>query len=210
MESESCSLLIECPSCGKKSKGWEEYHYGGVIEYYLRKLKNLYEERVTELAQIRTILEEIKDRILGSTVGNLLETVTILDLKRACPYDKFSEEMASKHGTDIISEVVEGGVTCGKISISVKHHQKWNSDFIRQLECNIGNDQADAGLLVTTSFPGEALNKKTWTIRDNHGKLILLVRPEFAPIAYYAVRQIVIQLKPIQKYLDARLEKNGN
>lgn len=210
MESEICSMLIECPTCGKRTNGWEENHYGGVIEYYLKKIKQLTEDRVTELYQIRTNLEEIKDRIFGNAVGYLQETITILDLKRACPYDRFSEEMASKHGTDIISEVIEKSVTCGKISISVKHHQKWNSGFIRQLDDSISHDQADAGMLVTTSFPGEALNKKTWTVRDGHGKLILLVRPEFAPVAYYAIRQIVIQLKSIQKYLDSRLEKDGN
>ena len=65
-------------------------------------------------------------------------------------------------------------------------------------------------MLVTTSFPGEALNNKTWTTRDSYGKLILLVKPEFASIAYYAIRQIVIQLKSIQTYLDSRLLKDGN
>lgn len=210
METESCSILIECPTCGKKTNGWEENQYDGVIEYYLKKIKQQTEDRATELYQIRTNLEEIKDRIFGNAVGYLQETITILDLKRACPYDKFSEEMASKHGTDIICEVIENSVTCGKISISVKHHEKWNSDFIRQLEDNISHDQADAGMLVTTSFPKEALNNKTWTTRDSYGKLILLVKPEFAPVAYYAIRQIVIQLKSIQTYLDSRLVKDGN
>jgi len=210
MKSELGSLLIECPKCGKKTNGWEEDHYGGVIQYYLKKLKHLTEDRVTELNQIRVNIEEIKDRIFGNAIGFLQETITILDLKKACPYDRFSEEMSLKHGTDILSEVIEDSITCGKISISVKHHQKWNSNFINQLEKNIGDDKSDAGLLVTTTFPGEALNKKTWTVRDSYGKLILLVTPELAPIAYYAVRQIVIQIKSIQKYLDSRLEKNGN
>lgn len=209
MESNSISLLLECPKCSQKTTDWEEGDYGGIIEYYLNKIRQTEEMRLRELSYISQNIAEFRDRIFGNSVGYVQETVTLLDLKRSFPFDSFSDEMASKHGTDIISEVVENGMTCGKISISVKHHQKWSSEFLEQLENNIENDGSDAGILVTTSFPGEALNKRIWTTRDSRGMLVLLIKPEYAPIAYYAVRQIVIQLKSVQKYLDARVRNNG-
>jgi len=113
-------------------------------------------------------------------------------MKRACPFDSFSEEMSTKHGTDIVAYVRENGKYLGKISISVKRQKRWSSEFIIQLEKNIKDDNSSWGLLVTSVFPSEALNENIWTVFDSTGRLILIVKPGFTPVAYYAIRQIII------------------
>ena len=194
-----------CPCCGHVINLTQKSLLDSKILSVLEKVSEIEHDRTKELEYVGKILDEIKARIYGNTIGFVQETVVISELKTGCPYDRFSEEMSSKHGTDVVAYVREGGIEIGKISISVKRQKKWNSVFIHQLENNIRDDQSNWGLLVTTVFPNEALNDNVWTTFDSCGRLILMVKPSFAAVAYYAIRQIVIY-----EYLlnNALLEKS--
>jgi len=143
----------------------------------------------------------ILDRLSGCNIGKVQERITILDLKSAFPNDQFSDEESNKHGTDIISTIWESGVEFGNVTISVKHQNRWSSEFVSQLEDNIRNDGNKWGFLVTTMFPADALNCNIWTARTCSGRLILLVKPQFAAIAYYAIRTIAIYENQLKKIL---------
>ena len=135
---------------------------------------------------------DILSKLSGSTIGKVQEKMTILELKSSFPNDQFSGEESDKHGTDIISTVWESGINLGKITISVKHQNRWSYQFVTQLEENIRTDNTRWGFLVTTTFPADALNHNIWTARTASNRLILLVKPQFVSIAYYAVRNIIL------------------
>ena len=135
---------------------------------------------------------DILDKLTGSAIGKVQENMTLLELKSSFPNDQFSSEESDKHGTDIISTVWESGINLGKITISVKHQNRWSSEFVTQLEENITADNTRWGFLVTTTFPADALNHNIWTARTGNNRLILLVKPQFVSIAYYAVRNIIL------------------
>jgi len=135
---------------------------------------------------------DIQNRLSGSNIGKIQENMTILELKSSFPNDQFSGEESDRHGTDIISTIWESGVTLGNVTISVKHQNRWSSAFVTQLEDNIKTDNTRWGFLVTTTFPADALNNNIWTARTTSNKLILLVKPQFVSIAYYAIRNIII------------------
>jgi hypothetical protein len=135
---------------------------------------------------------DILSKLSGSTIGKVQEKMTILELKSSFPNDQFSDEESDKHGTDIISTVWESGINLGKITISVKHQNRWSYQFVTQLEENIRTDNTRWGFLVTTTFPADALNHNIWTARTASNRLILLVKPQFVSIAYYAVRNIIL------------------
>jgi hypothetical protein len=135
---------------------------------------------------------DILDKLSGSAIGKVQENMTLLELKGSFPNDQFSAEESDKHGTDIISTVWESGINLGKITISVKHQNRWSSEFVTQLEENIVTDNTRWGFLVTTTFPADALNHNIWTARTGNNRLILLVKPQFSSIAYYAVRNIIL------------------
>ena len=82
-----------------------------------------------DLRELRTNMKFVKERLSGNCVGKIQEILTLSDLKRAFPHDGFSDENSDRHGTDIIATVRESDLEVGKISISVKHHKKWNSQF---------------------------------------------------------------------------------
>ena len=135
---------------------------------------------------------DILNKLSGSAIGKVQENMTLLELKSSFPNDQFSGEESDKHGTDIISTVWESGINLGRITISVKHQNRWSSEFVTQLEENIRTDNTRWGFLVTTTFPADALNHNIWTARTGNNRLILLVKPQFSSIAYYAVRNIIL------------------
>jgi len=144
---------------------------------------------------------DILNRLSGSNIGKIQENLTILELKSSFPNDQFSGEESDKHGTDIISTIWECGVNLGKVTISVKHQNRWSYEFVTQLEDNIRTDNAQWGFLVTTTFPADALNNNIWTARTGSNKLILLVKPPFVSIAYYAIRNIILYENQLREIL---------
>jgi hypothetical protein len=125
--------------------------------------------------------------------------------------------MADKHGTDIVASVMENGfwyfegepvytMCVGKISISIKKQKKWHNNFLDQLEKNIQSDKNRWGLLITDAFPNEALNQNIWTARTATNRLVLIVKPAFAPVAYFAIRQMVAYESAMQIMVS---EKTG-
>jgi len=203
MDTTGNFTLQRCPLCGIEVSEFTCTDYDYAFRKNLEHIAKAEEARTRELNYVGKTLREIREKLFGSSIGFVQETITMLDLKRACPYDGFSEEMSTKHGTDIKSFVRENGLVLGQISISVKRQKRWNSDFINQLEKNISEDKSCWGLLVTSVFPNEALNENIWTTLDSTGRLVLMVKPAYAGIAYYAIRQIIIYQATLKKILES-------
>ncbi len=171
-------------------------------------VEQLEKERLHELTELRQGMNEIKQKIVGAGIGEVGEMMTLLDLKKSVPTDSFSETRAARHGTDIAATVKDKGRTCGTVTISVKYQQTWGSDFLRQLEKNMKEDGTRWGILVSRSFPREALSTKAWVTEDESGNTIVLAKPEYAPLAYIGLRQAVIhwfEAKQIMKSKEAEV-----
>src|SRR5581483_2646156 len=132
------------------------------------------------------------------------EIVTLLDLKKAVPSDSFSESRAAKHGTDIIATVKDKGRTCGTITVSVKYQNTWSNEFLGQISRNMKEDGTKWGILVTKSFPREALSEKAWITESDEGNTVILVKPEYAPLSYVGLRQAVIHWFETRQLLNSR------
>jgi len=184
--------LQDCPFCGHKVEKPLATEYGFSIIQNLYQIASAERDRAREFSYIARNVELMRDRLFGCHIGKIQENLTMGHLKSACPDDIFSEEFADRHGTDIVATVRHRGAASGKISVSVKHQRHWSSDFVSQLARNIDDDMSDAGILVTTSFPREALNENIWMLLRGRNAACLLVKPEFAATAYYAARVISI------------------
>jgi len=210
MNSVNDYTLHKCPLCGGSGSESSCTDYEFAFKKNLEHIAKAEEARTREFSYLGKTVEEIKERLFGSSIGTAQETITLLDMKRACPFDSFSEELSTKHGTDIVASVRENGKYLGKISISVKRQKRWSSEFIMQLEKNIKDDGSSWGLLVTSVFSSEALNENIWTTLDSTGRLILIVKPGYAPVAYYAIRQIIIYQSSLRVALvTSNLVKRG-
>ena len=201
--------LSRCPLCGGQFPDSSCADYEHAFRKNLEHIATAESDRTKEFSYLANTMNEVKDRLFGVSIGSVQEKISALYLKQSCPNDHFSEEMADKHGTDIIASVMENGnwyvdgepvytMCVGKISISIKKQKKWHNNFLDQLEKNIQSDKTRWGLLITAAFPNEALNENIWTARTPTNRLVLIVKPAFAPVAYFAIRQMVVYESAMQ------------
>ena len=217
MNSDGRYTLSRCPLCGGQLSDSSCIDYDYAFRKNLEHIATAESDRAKELAYLVNGMNEIRSRLFGVSIGSVQEKISGLYLKQSCPNDHFSEEMADKHGTDIIASVMENGnwyvdgepvytMCVGKISISIKKQKKWHNNFLDQLEKNIQSDKTRWGLLITAAFPNEALNQNIWTARTPTNRLVLIVKPAFAPVAYFAIRQMVVYESAMQIMVS---EKTG-
>jgi hypothetical protein len=151
---------------------------------------------------MQNTLHEILRRIGGTGIGSIGETITIRDLKQVVPSDDFDETRATQGGTDIIGKVNENGIFPGTITISVKYAEKWENSHMEQITKNMKQDDSRFGILVSKAFPKQAISDKAWLMKTREGNSVILVKPEYAPLAYYGLRQATLvwyQMTQMQK-----------
>jgi len=178
------------------------------VQNMIMELQNAKLSSEVELKNILTKLsdatDDIQKRIAGTGIGKLGETITVKELKAAFPFDNFTDEKAKKAGTDVISTVIENGKEIGKIAISCKYDVTWNREFLEQLQKNMNTERTEFGILVTKSFPTEALDDKVHYLKNNN---VMLVKPEFLSIAYSGFRRAMLEWKRGQNSIKQIEEK---
>ena len=155
------------------------------------------------IKQLQKTVEEVKTSLTGTAIGKIGELVTVKELKSAFPQDNFSDEIANRGETDIIATIIENGNEQAKIAISCKYDGKWSSTFIHQLKKNMKQEKTDYGLLVTKSFPSEALNDRVFNLEKEK---IMMVKPEFLSVAYGGYRREVIAWDASTQYIKSQQE----
>lgn len=161
-----------------------------------------------QYSELNQGIKEIKEKIIGTGIGNVSEMVTIRELKEVVPTDSFSEARATKGGTDIIAVVKENATVCGTITISNKCTQKWESQFLSQINRDMKDDGSRFGILVTKAFPREALSSKAWVVDVEEGKTVILVKPEYASVCYFGMREALIHWFETRKILKRKEEES--
>jgi len=143
------------------------------------------------IAQLRGDLSQIRERLIGTGIGPVGEVLTIKELKAAFPTDYFADSQATRGGADIVAEVKDAGSSVGKIVVSVKYQGKWSGEFVAQLRKNLKQENAEFGILVSKTFPGDALSDKAYLTPEG----CAVVKPEYCTIAYLGMRQAAIHLQ---------------
>ncbi|MGC1931045.1 MAG: hypothetical protein WA667_18910 [Candidatus Nitrosopolaris sp.] len=113
--------------------------------------------------------------------------------------DSFDETRASKQGTDIVGNVNENGTVCGSVTVSVKYTQTWSNEYMKQIA-----DWSRFGVLVSRTFPKEALSDNAYLMRTRDGNSVILVKPEYAPLAYVGLRQATVVWFQATQFQEAR------
>ena len=156
----------------------------------------------SEMKRVMTMLQKqidgIDAKLSGISIGKIGELVTVKELKSAFPHDNFSDENANKGDSDIIATVIEGGTEKAKICISCKYVDKWSSTFIQQLQKNKKQEKTNYGILVTKSFPSDALNDRVHYLEKEK---IMMVKPEFLSVAYGGYRREILAWEASKQYM---------
>jgi hypothetical protein len=163
-----------------------------------------------QYSELNQGIKEIKEKIIGTGIGNVSEMLTIRELKEVVPTDSFSEARAAKGGTDIIAVVKEKATICGTITVSNKCTRKWESHFLSQINRDMKDDGSRFGILVTKAFPREALSSKAWVVDVEEGKIVILVKPEYASVCYFGIREALIHWFETRKLLKRKEEESDD
>ncbi len=170
--------------------------------------KEMYEKNEEKHKVIHAILEDIYKKLGGpKEIGNTGETITAKELKSMCTMDDFSEDKASKGGTDLVATVNQDGKSCGIIAVSVKYQEKWEQGFLTQIRKNLNQEDTNFGLLVTKVFPNDALNDKAYDKSSKHGEVLWLVKPEYAALAYFCLHHVVVAYQKADAVIKEEEEK---
>jgi len=178
MEDRHDKLVEDIAEAGEKERK-------KILEDYMQEHGETEKERENELKQIYDGLDSIRLKVVGTGIGKIGEQATIIELQGAFSQDEFSDKRSDEKGADIVADVRDDGTSIGKIVVSVKYHEKWSGDFLRQLRENVQVEGAQWGLLVTRVFPSNALNERAHLTKDGY----FLVKPEYASVAYYGLRE---------------------
>ena len=173
-----------------------------------KEIEKIEKDNQMHYTELNQSIKEIKEKIVGTGIGNVSEMVTIRELKEVVPNDRFSEARASKGGTDILAVVKENTTICGTITVSNKCTQKWESQFLSQINRDMKDDGSRFGMLVTKSFPREALSSKAWVVDAEEGKTVILVKPEYASVCYFGLREALIYWFETRKILRGKEEES--
>ena len=190
-----------------------EQKYQPVVESLQKEILNrskdiekIEKDNQLQYSELNQSIKEIKEKIVGTGIGNVSEMVTIRELKEVIPTDRFSEARAAKGGTDIVATVNENAIICGTITISNKCTQKWESQFLSQINRDMKDYGSQFGILVTKAFPREAL--KAWVVDAEGGKTVILVKPQYASVCYYGLREALIHWSETRKILKRKEEES--
>ena len=148
------------------------------------------------ITQLQKTIEGVQAALTGTAIGKVGELVTVKELKSAFPQDNFSDENANKGDTDIIATIIENGNEQAKVAISCKYVEKWSASFIQQLKKNMKQEKTEYGLLVTKSFPSDALNDRVYYLEK-----IMMVKPELLSVAYGGYRKCVMAWEVSNQYI---------
>ena len=223
-----CGSTVESTTLGRRGLTMEQLHitegyiregkFGHILSLIDNVLSNVDPNRVgpeleTQMAfgevtknlkAARIEISEINNRLSApKVIGDAGELIAAKDLKSMHPTDEFSEEKATKKGADIVATVKENGRTWGTIVVSVKYQDKWSKDHEEQVRKNMSQETTKFALLVTKSFPADALNENGYDKSNNPGEMLWLVKPEYAKFAYGSIRYALIQGKKAAAVLKA-------
>ena len=104
-----------------------------------------------------------------------------------------------------MAKVNENGIVCGTVTVSVKYAQTWSNEFMGQIARDMKKDGSRSGILVSKTFPREALSEKASVMKTDEGNSIILVKPDYAPLAYFGLRQATLVW-----FQTRQNEKNGD
>jgi len=98
-------------------------------------------------------MERQLERKTANELGDGAEIDLLETLRAAFRGDYITPYKKGQPGADILHEVHQKGVVCGRIVIDSKHRQSWQNGYVTKLHDDQMEAKADHAILSTTVFP---------------------------------------------------------
>jgi len=135
----------------------------------------------SEKLKVEEKLQEVQRKLQQKTAEELGEgaEVDLFEaLKAEFPDDRITRVNKGAPGADIIHEVVNNGMVCGKIVYDSKNRNAWRNDYVTKLRQDQIAAKADHAILSTHVFPAGArqLHIQDGVIVANPARAVVLVQ----------------------------------
>jgi hypothetical protein len=107
-----------------------------------------------------------------------------------------------KEGGDIINRVIVNGKICGSIILESKNVSRFMNIYISKLKNDLTREQADYGLLVTSTLPAAAAGRQ---LHVSEG--VLIVSPRVVIAVVHLLRRQILQLHATRVGHEGRSEQ---
>ncbi len=134
-----------------------------------------------EKLKVEEKLQEVQRKLQQKTAEELGEgaEVDLFEaLKAEFPDDRITRVNKGTAGADVIHEVVNNGMVCGKIVYDSKNRNAWRNDYVTKLRQDQIAAKADHAILSTHVFPAGArqLHIQDGVIVANPARAVVLVK----------------------------------
>lgn len=170
--------------------------------------KALADERASAFAKEQRMTETVdslKRQLEQKTAAELGEGSEIelhLALKEVFPEDNIRRVPKGDNGADVIHEVIENGIVCGKIVYDSKNRNAWQNNFVTKLRSDMIAEKADHAILSTNKFPAGA---RQLHVQDG----IILACPARVVALAEMLRTHIIQTHALRMSSEKREEKTA-
>jgi len=159
----------------------------------------------TEKLKIEEKLQEVQRKLQQKTaeeIGEGAEVDLFEALKAEFPDDRISRVNKGAPGADIIHEVINNGMVCGKIVYDSKNRTAWRNGYVTKLRQDQIAARADHAVLSTHVFPAGA---RQLHIQDG----VIVANPARAVVLAQMLRTHVVRGHSLRLSNTARDEKTA-
>lgn len=159
----------------------------------------------SEKLKVEEKLQEVQRKLQKKTAEELGEGAEVdlfEELKTKFLDDRITRVKKGAAGADIIHEVVNNGMVCGKIVYDSKNRNAWRNDYVTKLRRDQIADKADHAILSTHVFPSGA---RQLHIQDG----VIVANPARAVVLVEMLRAHVIRGHGLRLSNKARDEKTA-
>lgn len=178
----------------------ESVEKNGVQSLHAEQLKHQQEKH-----GLLTLIEDLKRKLeakKNDELGLVPQRELYEELKATFTTDLIRNVPPGVKGADIIHEVRENEVVCGKIVYDRKNRQKWETEYATKLRGDQIAERASHAILSTTKFPKEAKGRMLWVVNG-----VILAHPDVVTVVAGCIRDHIIQLHTVRASNELREEK---
>jgi hypothetical protein len=161
-------------------------------------------KRLQDTQKLSATVDDLKRQLEKKTADELGEGAELdlfEELKSRFEHDLIRRVPHGVSGADIIHEIRENNVVCGKIVYDCKNRKDWKYEYATKLRTDKLAEKADHAVLSTNKFPA---GSKQLHVHEN----VIIACPARVIVVAEILREQVVLLHTTRASLEAREEKS--
>jgi hypothetical protein len=158
-----------------------------------------FEERQKFQSKIMELQRQLENKT-AQELGEDAEVDLFEALKSEFPEDRISRVEKGLSGADIVHDIHQAGIFCGRIVYDAKNRNAWRNEYVSKLRQDQMDANADHAVLASRVFPAG--------VKELHSQDgVLIISPQRVVVLAALLRRHVLQTHALRLSNEARAEK---